>query len=289
MLIGDSAYPPSTYPTTWKTQSIVGWGFYIGGNTPHVWTVAEVAELKKHYRYLLPIYTRSDPQSASPSADALAAIKQLQLLGVPEGTLVQLDYETAVDSSYEQAFGTTLATAGYILELYGSKSTVVQNAVPAGGYDEADWTGTDTPPVSTADQFANFPTYDLNDFRSDAKLWDTRPVAPPNPVPTAGTPAVKVLQTLLNQDGAHLSVDGEYGPLSKAALLAALRGQNVRSGQSGTAVRLVQAALCVWGHMVAVDGQFGPATLAAVKSFQLQHKLSQDGQVGPQTQAALAS
>lgn len=184
MLVADSAYPLTTYPATWNGQPIVGWGFYLGGNTPHVWTAGEVAELKRHYRFLLPIYTCSNPADRDPQIDGHEAVTALQALGVPRGPLlVQLDYETAVDSAYEAEFGAVLAAAGYVLELYGSASTVAQNLRPDGGYDEAAWTGRDAPPADTADQFADVGLYDLNDFRPTAPLWDvtatpTNPAAP---------------------------------------------------------------------------------------------------------------
>lgn len=181
MLIADSAYPLSTYPTSWNGQAIGGYGFYIGGNTPHTWSAAEVAALKTHYRYLLPIYTCSNPASRNAATDAAAAIGALRALAVPGSVLVQLDYETAVDSAYEQAFGALLAAAGYILELYGSAATVAKNVRPAGGYDEASWTGKDTAPADTGVQFVDVGSYDLNDFRASAPLWDTRPPAPTPP------------------------------------------------------------------------------------------------------------
>lgn len=183
MLVGDSAGPLTAYPTSWSGKPIVGWGFYLGGDTPHPWTDAEVAELKRHYRYLLPIYTRSDPQgTAEAAADAAAALARMRGLGQPRGTLVQLDYETAVAAAYEQNFDAAVVAAGYRTELYGSATTVVRNPRPSGGYDEADWTGADGAPGSTAVQFADEGGFDLNDFADDAPLWDTRPpAAPPEP------------------------------------------------------------------------------------------------------------
>lgn len=180
MLIADSAYPPKTYPPSWNGQPIVGWGFYIGGNTPHVWTAAEVAELKSRYRYLLPIYTCSNPANRDAVVDAHAAVTALQSFGL-RGCLVQLDYETAVDSAYESEFGAVLAAAGYVLELYGSATSVAKNLRPDGGYDEASWTGRDTPPTDTADQFVDVGAYDLNDFRPSAPLWDTTAPTPAAP------------------------------------------------------------------------------------------------------------
>ena len=190
MLVIDCAYPLTNYPTSWKGTTILGGSFYIGGNTPHVWTLDEVAELKKHYRFLLPIFTRSDPQNANASADFNKALEQLRYYGVPSGRgyLMQLDYEAAVDSSYELAFDAMLLKNGYRLELYGQSSTVTANKIPSGGYDIARWTNQDYAPTSTADQFADVGEYDLNDFRNDAPLWDTQYVAPKPPVPPVAPP-----------------------------------------------------------------------------------------------------
>lgn len=182
MLIADSAYPLTTYPPTWNGVPIEGWGFYLGGNTPHVWTSQEVAALALRYRYLLPIYTCSNPAGRDPAADARQFVDELRALGVPRGVLVQLDYETAIDSAYEIEFAAALRAAGYVVELYGSASTVAQNLRPDGGYDAAAWTGRDTPPADTAEQFVDVGAYDLNDFRPTAPLWDvtaqTIPAAP---------------------------------------------------------------------------------------------------------------
>jgi hypothetical protein len=85
MLIADSAYPQASYPASWNGQPIVGWGFYIGGNTPHRWSAAEVAVLKAHYRYLLPIYTCSNPGSRNAAADAAAATEEDEMAQAQNG------------------------------------------------------------------------------------------------------------------------------------------------------------------------------------------------------------
>lgn len=181
MLLGDSAYPLTSYPTAWGGQPVVGWGFYIGGDTPHIWSDEEIAALP--YRFWLPIYTRSDPAGRNGLEDAQGPIAWLRAHHAPSGSLIQLDYETAVNSRYELDFDAAMRAAGYRMELYGSAATVVSNAVPSGGYDEAAWTGSDYTPASTADQFVDVGSFDLNDFRPTAPLWDTRPAPAPQPVP----------------------------------------------------------------------------------------------------------
>lgn len=175
--IGDSAYPLAAggYPS-----SVVGWGFYIGGDTPHVWSDAEVAALP--YRYRLPIYTRSDPSgTAQAQSDAGAAVAWARAHGQPAGTLIQLDFESAVDASYVEAFDAVVTAAGFRTLLYGSQSTVLQNPRPSGGYNVADWDGVDDDPSWTAKQYEDTGSYDLNDFSPTAPLWDTQAAvaAPP--------------------------------------------------------------------------------------------------------------
>jgi hypothetical protein len=175
--IGDSAYPLAAggYPS-----SVVGWGFYIGGDTPHVWSDAEIAALP--YRYRLPIYTRSDPSgSAQAQSDANAAVAWARAHSQPAGTLIQLDFETAVEAAYVDAFDAVVTAAGFKTLLYGSQSAVLQNPQPSGGYNVANWDGVDDDPSWTAKQYENTASYDLNDFSPTAPLWDTQAAvaAPP--------------------------------------------------------------------------------------------------------------
>lgn len=182
VVIGDSAWPPAAYPTSIDGKPVVGWCVYIGGNTPHVWTDAEIAHLKAQpwCRYLVPIFTRSNPQGADPVADADAAIAWARAHGQPSGTKTMWDGETAVDSAYYTAVDQRLQSQAGLHEiLYGSKASVTQNARPSGGYDEASWTGVPYDPVDEADQFGSWASYDLGEFKTD-ELWDLRPVPAPD-------------------------------------------------------------------------------------------------------------
>jgi hypothetical protein len=173
--IADSAYPlaAGSYPS-----SVVGWGFYIGGDTPHVWSDAEVAALP--YRYRLPIFTRSDPDGAAQAqSDAGAAVAWAKAHGQPAGTLIQLDFETAVNAVYVTAFDAIIVAGGYKTVLYGSQSTVQQNPTPSGGFNIANWDGVDDDPGWTAKQYEDTGDYDLNDFSPSAPLWDMQAKAAP--------------------------------------------------------------------------------------------------------------
>lgn len=165
--VGDSSTPPPVYPAA------DGWGFYVGGDTPHVWTDAEVAALPVRYR--LPIFTRSNPGSASQAvADARAALMWAVAHHQPKKTLIGLDFEAAVNAGYVEAFDSTIVAGGYLTLLYGQQSTVLKNPKPSGGYWVADWDGVNDDPSSAGKQYRNTSDWDMSDFATTA-LWDTRP------------------------------------------------------------------------------------------------------------------
>ncbi len=124
--------------------------------------------------------------------------------------------------------------------------------------------------------------------------------------------AVTQLQQKLKSKGYNVSADGQFGPKTKAAVIAFQRANGLgadgivgaktwaklnaapppstptlRQGSSGAAVKTLQTRLRAHGFNVAVDGQFGPGTANAVKSFQRARGLGADGVVGPKTWAKL--
>lgn len=116
---------------------------------------------------------------------------------------------------------------------------------------------------------------------------------------------VTTLQYLLRRHGHDVAADGDFGPLTREAVIAfqgsaGLATDGVvgpktwpelvvlaRRGDTGDQVRAVQAGLAGRGRTVAVDGAFGPATEAAVKAFQQSRALAVDGVVGPITWSSL--
>jgi hypothetical protein len=207
MLIGDSAFPPATYPTEFQGEPVVGWCVYIpGGDAYHGWSQAEIDHLKSlpWCRYILPVFVRSNPQGArQATTDAATVVAWAHAQGQPRGTLTMWDAETAVDAPYELTFDTDLRNEDGDLEIaYGSKSTVLQMPTPSGGDDVADWTGNiPSSLASMAEQFYSGPDYDLNKFRTGAPLWDLRPV------PTAPTSAPTAHS--LEEDTMAQAIDGQ--------------------------------------------------------------------------------
>lgn len=231
VVIGDSAWPPASYPTSIDGKPVVGWCVYIGGNTPHVWTDQEIANLKAQpwCRYVVPIFTRSNPQGASAATDAVAAVDWARAHGQPAGTKIMWDYETAVDSAYETAVDQTLQkSGGYHEILYGSKSSVTQNARPSGGYDEASWTGTPYAPADEADQFGSWAAYDLGEFKVD-ELWDLRPPTPtpPPPVPPTVLEDDMKMWKANNADPIYALADGVLWHVQDTADASEYQSKNV--------------------------------------------------------------
>lgn len=183
LTFADAATMPATLPAA------DGFAFYIGGDTPHIWTAAEVAELKQHYRFLLPVFVRSNPPGPGAQADVAAAHAQLRDLNAPPGILVAWDSETAVDAAYiAQVYG-LLSAAGDKLIDYGSQNFVTGNKNPDGWYWGADWTSRSH--LTGTDEMTQWTSGGFDQSLAQASLpfWDTRPgnvVATRTPPPPPG-------------------------------------------------------------------------------------------------------
>ena len=118
---------------------------------------------------------------------------------------------------------------------------------------------------------------------------------------------VRTVQYLLNANGASLTVDGVFGPLTAGAtstfqstLGLAVDGEvgdatwgalisQIAQGSSGDVVRAVQSQLNSRCGQVTVDGSFGSETLRAVEMFQAPIGLVSDGIVNWYTWHALVN
>lgn len=178
----DAAYPGPGDP------QVNGCLFYLGGDTPHVWTDTEIREAPGRFR--LATWVRSNPTQVNPLVDAQSCVNALKTVGYPPGKAVALDLETAVDPAYVNTFGATLHAAGWLVWPYGSKSTLFKN--PAlDGYFPSDPTGIDhVNPGWVACQFSYDGSYDEDDITQPGLLWDLQaaptPITAP-PVPQEGT------------------------------------------------------------------------------------------------------
>lgn len=131
--------------------------------------------------------------------------------------------------------------------------------------------------------------------------------APSWPVLRTGNNGANVTtaQYLLRAHGHGISPDSDFGPATKAAVVAfqqskgftadGIVGQQtwtglvitVSQGKSGDAVRAAQIQLNKFRSALVIDGSFGPATTAAVRKFQTDNGLAVDGVIGPRTWAHL--
>lgn len=123
---------------------------------------------------------------------------------------------------------------------------------------------------------------------------------------------VTILQYLLNQNGANLVVDGNFGGNTQRAVVDFQRNNNLtqdgivgrntwnkllnlnpssevlRRGARSSAVQFLQRLLLSYLYPITdLDGIFGPETERAVRAFQSENNLSVDGVVGRNTWQAL--
>jgi len=246
LLFADAAYPAGISGGPYD-----GVAFYAGGDTPHVWTGAEVNARPERHR--LPIWVRSNPQGAAQgAADAAGLLAALPRYGTPAGALVALDSEMSADPAYVAAFVAAVHRAGHPVIDYGSQSTVAGNVNPDGYYWGADWTG--VPHLHSGDgatQYVSFSGYDLSLMASELPFWDTQPGAAA-PVTNWTESLVQSLPTLAQ-------------------------------GATGNDVRTMQGCLGARGHPVTIDGIFGIGTEGALRVFQTASGVTSDGIAGPAT------
>lgn len=170
----DAAWPPAAPP---DVEFVAG---YIGGGTPHVWSDTEwaTALARSSAPWRLPIFVRVPPTTRDPVAEANFSADWADDHGQPKGSLIALDYETAVNAAYLSAFDTQIVKRGYATIVYGSRSFVLQNPKPSGGYWTATWNNVPHLDAGAAmTQYGGDVTlgqpYDLNVASDEAHLWNT--------------------------------------------------------------------------------------------------------------------
>ena len=121
---------------------------------------------------------------------------------------------------------------------------------------------------------------------------------------------VKSIQYFLDQRGQNLVVDGDFGPLTQAAVKAFQTSDHLTvdgivgpqtwpallvqtsQGSVGDGVKALQSQIASRGpssYLVAVDGDFGPETLGVTEYFQTLLGLTADGIAGPITWSYLTN
>lgn len=171
----------AAFPDTIVGGPYDGVCFYIGGDTPHPWTVPELHARPERFR--LPVWVRSDPNVIAPDADAARCLSALiNTYAVPHGSLVALDTETTIDPSWVAVFCRLLISGGFPVIDYGSQSDVIKNQVPTGYYWGADWTS--VPHLAGRDvmtQYISLANIDVSMAEISLPFWDTRPPIKPKP------------------------------------------------------------------------------------------------------------
>lgn len=210
--------------------------FYVGGNTPHIWTKEQIIRSSNEYR--LPIWVYDPAQSsiddgkrnAAEFADALKAI------GVPKGSVAALDMETYVNGPYSQAFHEEIVDQGYLYVVYESEG-IAGNYVGDLGRWYALWDN-DKSLDSFAHQYANDGMlghpFDISVVASFDHFWNIKktseppapvvrePIDPPPPAPIVNVPrVVGATIDLLYSDGVTQKLTASAPGLKAAAPISA--------------------------------------------------------------------
>lgn len=141
-ICADISDPVGFVPPPWvdTVQGYVGERVPIRTPTPHIWTRADWARFRGMKKYPVFVGTPAIGPAVDPITEAFECLENLYQIGVPQGDVVGLDMETAVNARYCTEFYGVLHKFGYRVWVYGSVSTVFGNP-PLDGYDPADWTG----------------------------------------------------------------------------------------------------------------------------------------------------
>lgn len=241
--MGDSSTPPNG-PT-----HLPVYAFYVGGDTPNIWSVEEVRALDS--RWALPIFTRSNAggDAAADAAHIVAALHQLEW--TPH-TLVAVDTESTIMPAYVDQLDQAVAAAGWRLLHYASADAMAQYPDTTGGRWVAHWTGVPhQEPGATATQYAS--------AKMTGGQWDQSVIDAAAPLHQLHPPVVH--------------------PIPEVAVSVQL--PLLASGDTGPAVQRLQGLLEAWraGSVgtAGIDGKLGPDTTAAVKLVQRMYGITNGG------------
>lgn len=123
----DASRPPTEpYP---GAEGVMG---YVGGNTPHVWTLDEWLVVQHLRQWPIWVgYLEDDP-----ATHAQAAVTAVRGLGwTPGGSdrrAILLDFETETDPAWVDAFAIDVYAGGYETMVYGSAAFIEGNPVRSG-------------------------------------------------------------------------------------------------------------------------------------------------------------
>lgn len=251
----DASTPPARPP------AVPVAAFYIGGDTPHVWTDEEISASPATYG--LPIYVH-DGVGGDASAAASQVIAWLEAHQWEKGAAVAIDTEATIEQAWIADLDAIVHAAGWPVLDYQSKGPAPSNPLTSGGRWIASWDGVaELYPGSVAKQYASAgmlgTDYDLSVIDQGVRLHQLH-TAPAQQPPAGRMITVEVPE--------------------------------LREGATGHAVRSVQVLLNEAGQSVGpagVDGIFGPDTDAAVRRFQLARLITIDGIVGPVTWGRLVN
>ena len=249
----DAAWPPAHPPIA------DGVCIYIGGDTPHVWSLADIASQKARYR--LPIFVRSNPPGPGAAADVATAVGMLRLIGAPKGKLVAWDMRDRGGCGLHPR------------RVRGPERGRVQADRLRLGIDRARQRQPGRPvlgrrldqrsPLRVAQRDHPMGVvlgYDEDLASSSLPFWDTHPS--PSPIPAWQEAMMRELPTIsttLNNDDAHLP----HWLIHR--------------------IQLVVNGIFHASPQLKVDGSYGPATAAAVAKIQTNAGLVADGICGPAT------
>lgn len=156
--------------------------FYVGGMTPHVWSTVQVERQTARYRLPIWVYGNTNGTDGG-TIDGTKCLAALRTFGVPNGSRVVIDMETAKDPAYVSAFDAVLNGAKfnthYRVVDYGSADFVLANPNSGSGYWVADWTGSPhlfpgswATQWQKADGAGNPNPWDISEVSTTAGLWN---------------------------------------------------------------------------------------------------------------------